>query len=132
MSSILRRAALLAAVAALALAPAASQGAAVKIKAVTTNSGFAFSPVKKTVVKGTTVKWVDSSGEIHQIAFYQKPAKSGVKNFTLLPGEPKKRVMKKPGTYKYRCTFANPPHSSYDAVEGKCFGMCGQIKVTKS
>lgn len=128
MSSILRRAALLAAVAALALAPAASQGAAVKIKAIAGSSGFEFSPAKKSVVKGTAAKWVNNSGIVHHVAFYKKPAKSGVGGFTLVPGDPVKRVMKKPGTYKYRCTFDN--HSSVS--DGICLGMCGQIKVTKS
>lgn len=128
MLSLSRRAALVALAAGLALAPAASLGAATKIKAIDGSSGWEFTPDKKTVVKGTTVKWLGKSMMVHHVAFYKKPAKSGVGGFNLEPGGAVKRKMKKPGVYKYRCTLSN--HSSLSG--GTCTGMCGQVKVTKS
>ncbi|HVL65535.1 MAG TPA: plastocyanin/azurin family copper-binding protein [Actinomycetota bacterium] len=116
------------AVLALALLPAASHGATTTVKAVDSSTGWAFSPKSKTVVKGTTVKWVGQSETIHQIGFYKKPAGVSMAGFSLSPGDSKKRTFKKKGVYKYRCTM--PSHSTLSEDKKTCVGMCGQIKVT--
>jgi plastocyanin len=125
MTSPFRRVAAAAVAGALLFVPAASHGAPTRVRALAGDSGFQFSPAQTSIVKGATVKWVESSGTAHRIAFYKKPA--AVSGFRLSPNGSAKRTFKKVGIYKYRCTIA--PHSTL--TDGVCTGMCGVIRVTR-
>ena len=93
------------AVAALAAAPATA--AAPKPLKVTLADNY-FLPAKKTVKKGTTVKWKwgPEAYDVHDVKL--KSAPKGVKKFHSSPGTAGfsyKKTLKKPGVYKFVCTL---------------------------
>ncbi|MEA2476339.1 MAG: Copper binding protein plastocyanin/azurin family [Actinomycetota bacterium] len=103
--------------------PAVSQGGTARIKAVGTYPNFAWSPSSKTVAKGTTVVWKNSTSSKHSVTAYKN---GWSKNSVIQPGDKTKFKFTKAGTYYFYCHF----HSSVS--NGQCSGsMCGKVKVTK-
>lgn len=103
--------------------PAASQGGTAKIKAVGSFPNYAWSPATKTVAKGTTVVWKNTTSGKHSVTAYRK---GWSKNTVIQPNQKTKFKFKKAGTYFFYCRF----HSSVS--NGQCSGsMCGKVKVTK-
>jgi plastocyanin len=110
-------------VALLAGVPAVSQGGTARIKAVGTFPNFAWSPSSKTVAKGTTVVWKNTTANKHSVTAY---GKGWSKNSVIHPNKNTKFTFTKAGTYFFYCRF----HSSVS--NGQCSGsMCGKVKVTK-
>lgn len=103
--------------------PAASQGGTARIKAVGSFPNYAWSPSSKTVAKGTTVVWKNTTSGKHSVTAYR----SGWSKDTVIhPGERTKFRFKSAGTYFFYCRF----HSSVS--NGQCSGsMCGKVKVTR-
>ena len=126
MKSLFNRAVVAVVAGALFFVPVASQGAATRVRTIAGGAGFEFSPVRTSIVKGDSVKWIESSRTVHQIKFYKKPA--AMSGFSLRPGDSVKRTFKKVGAYKYRCTIG--AHSAL-TDDGICTGMCGVIKVAR-
>ena len=103
--------------------PAASQGGTAKIKAVGTFPNFAWSPSSKTVAKGTTVVWKNTTTSKHSVTAYKN---GWSKNSVIKPNKTTSFKVTKAGTYFFYCRF----HSSVS--NGQCSGsMCGKVKVTK-
>lgn len=108
----MRRALLLAGVAALAAAPAATgTAAAVKRKpqrkVVTVNDNY-YLPLTLTVNRGSTIvwSWPDDAGDVHDVKLTKRP--KGVKAFQSEPGSAGYSFTRKltvPGTYAIVCTL---------------------------
>ena len=91
--------------------PRGQAGTTVK---VTVGDNF-FKPKTITIVAGTTVRWVNKGHNLHDI----KPNKG--KKFgldRLPPGKKYKFTFKKPGQYRYYCSFhGSPGHGQYGTVK---------------
>jgi plastocyanin len=102
-----RRALLIAGVAAVAAAPAASPAVRAKRKVVTVNDNY-YLPVRVTVPRGSTIvwKWPDDAGDVHDVKLTKRP--KGVKAFQSEPGSAGYSFSRKlavPGTYRIVCTL---------------------------
>ena len=83
--------------------PPAATGAVTAVKEVNAiGMGGAFDPPMVAIKAGGSVRWTNSSGNIHNVTFADASIKaSGV----MSPGESFDTVFARPGTYSYRCTF---------------------------
>jgi plastocyanin len=95
--------------AALAAAPGPATAAKSKSKRVTIGVfDNNYSPAKKTVTAGTTVRWRwdDSITDVHDVKLSKAP--KGVKKFQTEPlaaGDTYSKKLTKAGTYRFICTF---------------------------
>jgi plastocyanin len=83
-------------------------------------NGNHFGPASKSVPTNTKVVWKGISGS-HTVTAYSK---NWSKSASVSAGSSTAFTFKKPGVYKYRCTF----HSSLSG--STCSGMCGKIVVS--
>ncbi len=83
-------------------APAAG-GEIITVKEVNAaGKGGDFDPPSVTVKAGTTVRWTNSSGNIHNVTFADSSLKPSL---TMSREETFQTTFRRPGTYTYRCTF---------------------------
>jgi plastocyanin len=97
-------------------APPSSTAPAPVKKTVDTGDNF-FKPKKVTVTVGSTITWENTGRNVHNVV-PNKGKKFGTSS--LRPGKTYKFTFKKPGTYKYYCSFHGAPNS----------GQHGTIVVT--
>ena len=97
--------------------PAPVFGGSVAVKATGNDT---WSPVGKTVPRGTKVVWKNPSDETHNVTSYRG---AWSKSSSLSEGGSTSYKFGRKGTFKYRCTL----HSKMEGT--KCDGMCGKIVV---
>jgi plastocyanin len=71
--------------------------------------GGAFTPETATVKAGDRVRWVNDSGNIHNVTFEDASIKAST---VMYQSNMFEVTFPKPGTYRYRCTF----HPGMDGV----------------
>jgi plastocyanin len=83
-------------------APPPAADAVVVHEVNATNMGGAFDPATITVRVGTRVRWINASGNIHNVTFEDSSVGHSA---TMASKDSFEITFKKEGTYKYRCTF---------------------------
>ena len=117
----MRKLLLVALVTGILLVPSSSLGSGHRIRATDNDT---FSPVVKTVEKGTRVVWKNTSDDLHTVTAYG----TNWNKDTMLPaGERTAKRFGQRGTYKYVCT-----EHGHVASNGDCHGMCGKVRVTRA
>jgi plastocyanin len=66
------------------------------------NAGGAFKPTQVPVTRGTTVRWVNHSGNIHNVTFDDRSLGASP---IMYQNDAFDKAFDRPGTYHYTCTF---------------------------
>jgi plastocyanin len=98
----------------------ATEAATVGVRGILYGARYVWSPMARTIVPGTAVRWRAVDGN-HNI----KSRGANWSYFRTLPvGSTRTRTFNRRGTFRYYCTI----HGSVS--NGVCAGMCGRIVVS--
>ncbi|HYI45573.1 MAG TPA: plastocyanin/azurin family copper-binding protein [Actinomycetota bacterium] len=103
-------------------APGTSGAGSARFKAVSEDGQYSWSPMKRAIVTGDKIVWVNPTSAEHTVTAYRG---AWGKDKAVPAGASIRMRFSKAGKYKFHCTV-----KGHSVVEGgKCTGMCGTVVV---